>query len=132
LRTVEHSSYLGRQSSIPGETAPLSQAQSLAVVLPSWIGDTVMATPVLRHLRAARPWAKLIGVMRRGLDEILRGNPWLDEMIVCDMKGVLGPWRVGRTIRKRGADAVLLLPNSLRSAVGARLSGAKFRIVGGC
>jgi heptosyltransferase-2 len=102
--------------------------KSLAIILPSWIGDTVMATPVLRAARTAMPATRITGIMRRSLDEILRGAPWLDDMIVCDMKGPLGPWRLGRAIRQTHAEAVLVLPNSFRSAAGARLSGAKTRI----
>jgi heptosyltransferase-2 len=61
-------------------------------------------------------------------------------MISCNMKGLAGPWRLANAIRSamkiRTAakpatnyfDAVLLLPNSFRSALGARLSGAKIRV----
>jgi heptosyltransferase-2 len=66
--------------------------------------------------------------VRPGLDDILRGTPWLDELTACEFKGIIGPWRVGRTIKQTGADAVLLLPNSFRSAFAARLSRAPIRI----
>lgn len=105
-----------------------SNTRCLAIVMPSWIGDTVMATPVLRAARQALPDARIVGVMRPGLDDILRGTPWLDEVVVCDMKGVLGPLRLGCAIRSSRADAVLLLPNSFRTALGTRLSGAKTRV----
>jgi heptosyltransferase II len=107
---------------------PSDQIRCLAIVLPSWIGDTVMATPVLRAMRTALPKARIVGVMRRGLDEILRGTPWLDEMVVCDMKGLGGVVRLAQSIRRVNADAVFLLPNSFRAALGARLSRAKMRI----
>ena len=47
------------------------QAQRIAVVCPSWVGDTVMCTPVLRALRNARPSARITAVVRPGLDELL-------------------------------------------------------------
>ena len=102
--------------------------QCLAIICPSWVGDTVMATPVFRAARAARPKARLIGIMRRGLNEVLAGTPWFDEMINCEMKGVLGPIRLGKVLRQCGAEAILLLPNSFRSALGARLSSAAIRV----
>jgi heptosyltransferase-2 len=108
--------------------SPLADARTIAIILPSWVGDTVMATPVLRAVRTHLPNAKLIGVMRPGLDEVLRGSPWLDQLIVRNFKGVAGPWRIAGAIRAAGADAVLLLPNSFRSALAARLSGARIRI----
>ena len=98
--------------------------KSLAIVLPSWIGDTVMATPVLRAIRTALPQAHISGIMRRGLDDVLRGTSWLDEMIVCEGQSV---WRLRRCLRRAKPQAVLLLPNSFRSALGARLCGANVR-----
>ena len=87
-----------------------------------------MATPVLRAVREALPAARILGVMRRGLDDVLRGNRWLDETIVCDMKGLAGPLRLANAISRFNAQAVLLLPNSFRAALGARLSGASIRV----
>ena len=113
----------------PGGSAPLRDAARIVVVCPSWVGDCVMATPVYRVLRQALPNAKIAGVMRPGLDEILHGTPWFDELIVCEMKGLLGPLRLAKAIRGANeAGAVVLLPNSFRAAMGARLSGARRRI----
>lgn len=123
------SSIINRQVELALILPPLTdQTRRLAVVMPSWIGDTVMATPVLRALRSSLPNARIIGIMRRGLDDILRGTPWLDEMVVCDMKGLGGVGRLAQCMRRTGADSVLLLPNSFRVALGARLAGVKRRI----
>lgn len=109
--------------------APISrEVKGLAIVCPSWVGDSVMATPVFRAARAALPDSRIVGIMRRGLNEVLAGTKWLDEMIVCEMKGLLGPMRLAGAIKRCGAEAVLLLPNSFRSALGARLSGARVRV----
>jgi heptosyltransferase-2 len=108
---------------------PISaHVRHLAIVCPSWVGDTVMATPVFRAARAAVPAARIVAVVRPGLQDILGGSPRLDEIVACDMKGVIGPARTARAIRSRNAQAVLLLPNSFRSALAARLSGAPIRI----
>ena len=87
-----------------------------------------MATPVFRAARNALPNTRIVGIMRRGLNEVLTGTTWFDETVVCDMKGLLGPMRLARAIKHCGADAVLLLPNSFRSALSARLSSASIRI----
>ena len=109
--------------------APLHRdLRRIAVICPTWVGDTVMATPVLRAVKEALPDAALTAVVRPGQDELLAGSPWLDELIVLDMKGVTGPLRAGRALRQSGAEAVLLLPNSFRSALAARFSGAKIRV----
>ncbi|MCI0675204.1 MAG: glycosyltransferase family 9 protein [Phycisphaerales bacterium] len=108
--------------------APLAGVKSLAVVCPSWVGDAVMATPVLRALRGALPGGKIVGIMRPGLEEVLAGNPWLDEMVVCDNRGFVGPGKLGRALRRVEAEAALILPNSFGTALGARLGGALVRI----
>lgn len=98
------------------------------VVLPSWVGDAVMATPVLRAMREALPQAMITGVMRPGLDELLAGTPWLDQTIVTHNTGVLGPLQEARQMRRCRPDAALLLPNSFRSALALRLSRCPVRI----
>src|SRR5262245_58561381 len=91
--------------------APIhSSVQRLAIVTPSWVGDSIMATPVFRAARHVFPNAKIFGVMRPGLDQILDGSDWFDELIVGGMKGLAGPWRLAGQMKKHGADAVLLLP----------------------
>lgn len=100
----------------------------IVIVLPSWVGDSVMATPILRAIRQVFQKAHLAGIMRPGLAEVLAGNPWLDETITCHMKGIGGVWRTAKAIRSTKPDAVLLLPNSFRSALATRLSGAPMRI----
>jgi heptosyltransferase II len=103
-------------------------AKCVAIVCPSWVGDTVMATPVLRAAREALPHARIVAVLRPGLDEILRGLPWIDATIACPMKGLGGVWRLGAVLRSAKPDAVIALPNSFRAALGMRLSGAGIRV----
>ncbi len=100
----------------------------LLVVCPSWVGDTVMATPVLRAARNSLPEACIAAVMRPGLDELLAGAPWFDETIVAETKTLLAPFRIAADVRRRGRpDAALVLPSSLRSALLAARSGAAVR-----
>ena len=110
------------------EPAIPENARTVVVVCPSWVGDAVMATPVYRAVKAHRPAARVAGVGRANLATLLEGAPGLDEFRTIDMGGVVGPLRAGRAIRRIGADAVLLLPNSFRSGLTARLSGTRVRI----
>jgi heptosyltransferase-2 len=103
-------------------------AARIAVICPSWVGDTVMATPTIRALRLNRPDARIITIGRPGLDALLDGCPWIDERIALTMKGALGPVRAAAALRAAKADAALLLPNSFRSALTVRLSGTPCRI----
>jgi len=85
-----------------------------------------MATPVLRALRATRPAARLVAVCRPGLDQLLAGVPWIDELLVGETKRTLGVLAMAR--RLRGVDAALLLPNTVRAALLARLARIPVRV----
>lgn len=107
---------------------PLPKTLRLLVVLPSWVGDAVMATPTLRLLRQGFPGA-FIGVMvRPGIDELLAGTGLFDEAHVADGSGVMGPKRAATKLRPRRYDTALLLTNSFSTALVTRLAGIPRRI----
>ena len=116
------------QTTHPEEGPINRRIARLLVMLPSWVGDVVMATPVLRALREILPQTRITGVMRPGLDTLLTGSPWLDETIVHRNRGLRGPWQLARAIRRSQPQVGLLLPNSFRSALALRLSGCPIRI----
>src|SRR5437588_3870315 len=65
------------------------ERMNIAVFLPNWIGDAVMATPALRALRQHFAGARLVGVLRPYISGVLEGCPWLDGRLLLDRKG---PW----------------------------------------
>ena len=69
------------------------------IVCPSWLGDVVMATPALRLIRSALPGAFIGGLVRPGLDELLAGTDFFDELHVDRARGVMGPKLVAARIR---------------------------------
>jgi heptosyltransferase-2 len=108
--------------------SPLHVARKLLVVLPSWVGDAVMATPTLHALRGELPQARIHLMGRPGLQAVLEGLPLFDEFHVHDMRGWLGPFTGSGRFRTMRFDAVLLLPNSPRSALFALATGAPLRL----
>lgn len=100
---------------------------NLLVVMPSWVGDIVMATPVLRALRAQEPTRRIVVTVRPGLESLLAGAPFVDSVETASLRGAFGPFSDARRLSKL-AEMVLLLPNSFRAALFARLTGAKRRI----
>ena len=59
----------------------------VAVFLPNWIGDVVMATPTLRSLRKHfGPRATIIGIQRPYVQDVLGDTKWLDDVIEFDPK----------------------------------------------
>ncbi len=99
--------------------------------LPNWVGDVVMASPLLRSLRAGAPDARIVYVGRPGALAVLEGCAWCDAMIADESKRpprLRNTLRTIRRLRSERAEVALLLPNSLRSAMTARLARAKRRI----
>ncbi len=105
---------------------------NLGVVLPSWLGDAVMATPTIRALREHfGSSANLIGIMKPKIADVLEGLPWFDECLLFERGQCRPELQVRRLLtelRRRRLDKIVLLPNSLSSAVIAWLSGAGERI----
>ncbi len=102
----------------------------LAVFLPNWVGDAVMATPALRALREHFVGARLVGVLRPYVAGVLEGAPWLDDLVLLDTRG---PWSrrwpaAARALRRESIDLAVLFPNSFRAALVARLGGCRRRI----
>ena len=97
----------------------------VAVICPSWVGDTVMATPVLR---AVAEHALLTIVCRPGLQDLLAGASWAGDPIVGETKSTIGVFRLARRLRETKPDAAIVLPNSFRSALLTRLAGIPVRV----
>jgi len=100
----------------------------LAVVMPTWIGDAVMATPALRTLRDRLPGALIGALVRPGVDQILDGLDCFDEVHIDPRSGVMGPKRAAAKLRNSRYDTALLLTNSFSSALTTRIAGIPRRI----
>ncbi len=107
-------------------------SRNVAVVLPNWIGDVVMATPALRAIRAGLTRGdRLIGVGRPYVADVLQGTSFLDDLVLYDKKAADPAqrwWNVAFRLRRDRLDQAILLPNSLSSAALGWLAGAKERI----
>jgi heptosyltransferase-2 len=107
----------------------------IAIFLPNWLGDLVMATPALRAVRQQFPAAQIVGILRPHLAETLAGTAWLDEQWHFDPRQKdprTSRWALLRRLRGRRRaerfDLALLLTNSLHTAVLAWLGGARQRV----
>lgn len=87
-----------------------------------------MATPTLRLVRRRLPGCFIGGLVRPGIDEVLDGAGFFDEMHVARASGVMGPKFVAAKVRPRRYDTVLLLTNSFSTALVARIAGIPRRI----
>jgi len=104
----------------------------VVIFLPNWVGDLVMATPTLRAVRRKYgPAARIVGVLRPQLAELLAGTGWIDELHAFDARSPRkehGRLALLARLRRERFDLALLLTNSLHTAVMAWLGGAKQRV----
>jgi heptosyltransferase II len=105
---------------------------SIGIFLPNWVGDLVMATPTLRALhRRFGGQSRLIGILRPGMAGLLAGTHWLADQWYFDPRAndrQLRRSALVRRMRRERFDMVVLLTNSLHTALLAWLGGAKERI----
>jgi heptosyltransferase-2 len=103
----------------------------IALFLPNWVGDVVMATPAIRAVRATYPAAELLAVCKPYVADVVAGAPWFRDVIRFDKSGRSEQrfWAVARRLRTERIDAALLFPNSFRAALLARLGGCG-RVIG--
>jgi lipopolysaccharide heptosyltransferase II len=93
------------------------------VVAPNWLGDCVMAFPVLRAIRRAHPEDSLAVLSRKGMGTLFRAEGSANSVLE---RGTL--LQDVRRLRRGGFSEAWLLPNSFRSAVAPFLAGIDERI----
>lgn len=113
------------------ERTPISR---LLVVMPTWLGDCVMATPTLRAVRELFPQAHVTALCKKNVRPVLDALPWLDRIITERAKrprhkdARRSPVGVARRLSRGNFDTAILLPNSFRTAMVVSLAGIPRRI----
>ena len=91
------------------------------VVAPNWIGDALMAQPLLARLREKNPALGVDVLAPAWVAPVLRRMPEIDTVIDGPSRhGALelrARWRLGRSLRQRGYSHSIVLPNSWKSAL---------------
>jgi heptosyltransferase-2 len=101
------------------------RADTILVFCPNWVGDVVMATPIFKCLRANYPDARIIGLIRGYARGVVEDAPWFDQLIEMNDKTWRGFVQLVAQIRRHKGQMAVVLPNTFRSALLARLGGAR-------
>ncbi len=72
---------------------------------------------MLDCIRANFPHARIIGIVGKNAQGIVRDGPWFDDFVDCEDKTLAGMGRMIKKIRKFGPDMAILLTNSFRSVL---------------
>lgn len=107
----------------------LPKKKKIFVRLPNWLGDVVMALPLVAALRKARPDAEITLVARAHLLPMLERLSCADKFAALPAKSSgLGYWLACRKLLAAASPEVFVLfTNSLRGDAEARLSCAPMR-----
>lgn len=93
----------------------------LLVVAPNWIGDALMAQPLLSRLRENQPQARIDVVAPAWVAPVFRRMPEVAGVIETPFAhGALHlreRWRLGRTLKALGYDEAYVLPNAWKAAL---------------
>src|SRR3989475_6987474 len=100
----------------------------ILVIKLRYVGDVLLATPVLSRLREGFPKTHLAMLVNPGTEDVVRDHPALDEVLVLARGGLARQWRLVRDLRRRRFDLVIDLTDGDRSALLSWLCGAPVRL----
>jgi len=102
------------------------------IIQTAFIGDVVLATPLIEKLKMHYPNATIDFLVRKGNESLLENHPLLRNVIVFDKKK--GKYRnlvvLIRSIRKHKYDYVINVQRFFASGVMTAMSGAKKETIG--
>lgn len=108
-------------------------SNKILVRMPNWIGDFVMAIPVLHDLRKAYPKAEITALCTTPFVSLIKKDPNINDVIGFSRdrrffpKTSMGASLIGE-LRRRHFDTGVLLTNSFSSAFHFYLGNVKNRI----
>lgn len=107
------------------------KVNKIGIFQTSFIGDSVLTTPLVRKTAKLFPDAKILVITRPQTEDIFRPMKEVSEIILNEKTGwnkIFGVWKTAKAIRKAGVDILLVPHRSFRSALIAWLSRVPVRI----
>ena len=93
----------------------------ILVVAPNWIGDALMAQPLLARLHDRVPALQLDVLAPEWVAPVVRRMPEVDDVIAVPFRHkalqMSSRWKVGRELRARRYQQAIVLPNTWKSAL---------------
>ena len=106
--------------------------KKILIVRTDKIGDLVLSTPVIKAVRDAYPDSHIAAIVRPYAHEIIKDNPYLDEVITYDKAkkgiGILNDLKFILNLRKKKFDLAIILHPKNRTHIITFLSGIPQRI----
>lgn len=104
----------------------------ILVIAPNWIGDMLMAQPLLTQIKAYTADGEITVVAPEWVAPVLRYMQEIDNIIATTFAhgkfNLRARWQLAQTLRAQHFDACYVLPNSWKSALLPWLAGIPLRI----
>lgn len=114
---------------LPGN---IGYVQDLVIHAPNWLGDTVMALPLVETIHACRPGISISVITRPGLAFLWESHPDVRDIITYDRfdkrRRIRNALALVRAVRRQACDAVIVLPIGPEFALLHLLGGVRYRV----
>lgn len=100
------------------------------IIQTSYLGDVILATPLIEKLKKKYPLLIIDFLLRKGNENILENNPYLNNILVWDKQKnkYQNLKNISKQVRKNRYDAVFNLHRFASSGLITAFSGAKHKI----
>ncbi len=106
--------------------------KKVVLVQPAFVGDVILASPLVHSLKEYSQDMDVDLVVRTSSREVAQCIPGVSQVFAYDRmgsdSGLLGLWRIARTIREQKYDLLITPHRSSRSALLSWLSGVPLRV----
>ncbi len=111
-----------------------NEIRKILVIKLRHIGDVLLSTPVFKALKNRFNNASITALVNSGTEEVLTGNPFIDQIMVINkkstgiMKKTLTNFRLLSDIRSKKFDITVDLTGNDRAAIVSLISAATVRV----
>lgn len=104
--------------------------QKFLIIQTAFIGDVVLATPIIEKIHAFFPNAQIDFLLRKGNETLLTGHPYVHELLIWDKKKnkQRNLLQLIARIRKKNYDKVINVQRFFATGLITSFSGARERI----
>lgn len=100
------------------------------IIQTAFLGDVILATPLIRELKIQYPDAEIDLLVRKGNEQLVMSNPHIREVLIWNKKA--GKYRqlfsLLKRVRKQKYDEVIGIQRYFNSGLLTALSGASSRV----
>lgn len=99
----------------------------ILIIQTAYIGDVILATPLIENLRKHHENASIDFLLRKGNEALLAAHPFINEILIWNKKKdkQKGLWKLATLIRKKKYDVIINLQRFLSSGLMVAFSGAE-------